>query len=459
MIRRMCVFVVIFFVGSSYSQASFISDEISDSGLAYILVKMPDNPRVSVKVAWPSHWAFEEEQNQAVPYIGAQLIFAGGAKGYSASEAVERFKDMNSEGQLVPTTDYLFGTLHFSPKHQDETLKIANAHLRSSALDEQWLQRIRGQFTTQINEMRAKADRKGFEAMRWAVLGKQPLRVAVSLDEANNIEEVSQEEVATWAKSTLNRSGVSVVVAGDLNTDTANTIVDALFEGILEGENVKETSIETDFSPKRILMHVPDAQTSTLSFIGKLPPTREGSEFEDILLATSLGGGAQSVLFEAVRTKLRASYGYGAGIDGFTRDDRFLVLSGQVEAGKVEGAEKVIRQAYTEFRANGPSGDLQQLKQPFSDNLKVAQEDSGTMAYSVLLAMLDGRDVVNDFSLQTELEAVSEESLIKRLSASFPVADDFIVVVSSPDATALKNACVITEQKQAMNCKVRRPQD
>ena len=452
MIRKMCVLVVILFLGSSYSQASDISSETSDSGLPYSLVKMPDNPRISIQVAWPSRWAFDEKLNQAVPYIGGQLIFAGGAEGYSASKVIELFEDMNSEGQLSPTVDYVFGSLHFSPEHQDETLKIANAHLRSPTLDEKWLERIRGQLLTYINEVRNRADSKGFEAMRWAVLGTQPLRAAVSLDDAGRIEDVTREDVATWAATTLTRSGVSIVIAGDLDSDTANTIVDALFEGVPEGDNVKEATIETDYTPKRLLMHVPDAQTSTLSFVGKLPPTREGSESEDILLATLLGGGAQSVLFDAVRTKLRASYGYGAGMAGFTRNDRFLFLSGQVEAGKIDEAEKVVREAYSEFRANGPSGNLQELKQPFLDNLKVSEEDTGTTAYSVLLSMLDGRDVVNDFSLRDELEAVSEESLNKRLTSAFPVADDFIVVVSSPDAAALKDACVITEQKQAMEC-------
>ncbi|ASJ76316.1 M16 family metallopeptidase [Granulosicoccus antarcticus] len=453
MIRNIGIFLAIFFLCSAHAHASSISDEVSDSGLAYSLVKMPDNPRVSVQIAWPSHWAFDEKLNQAVPYIGAQLLLSGGAGDYSAGEALERFEGMNSEGHLMPTTDYLFGTLNFSPEHQDEMLKIVNAHLRNPALDERWLERARGQFASHIKEIRLNADTKGFEAMRWAVFGEQPIRTAISLDEPNMIEEVTQDEVATWAKSAFNRNGVSIVVAGDLDTEMANTIVDALFKDIPEGEQLSEVAVATDFSPKRILMHVPDAKASTLTFIGKLPPSREGSELEDILLATSLGNGPQSVLFEAVSTKLQARYGYGAGIVSFTRDTRLLVLSGPMEASKINEAEQVIRQAYTEFRADGPSGDLQQLKQPLKENLTVSQEDASSMSYAVLMAKLDERDIAKGFSLQEELEAVSEKSLKQRLTSSFPTADDFIVVVSSPDASVLKDACVITEQRQAMNCK------
>lgn len=452
LIRKIGIFLAVFCLGLSHSQAATISDEVSDSGLEYSLVQMPGKSRISVQIAWPSHWAFDAKLNQAVPYIGNQLILSGGAEGYTPGEVVERFEDMNSDGRLLPTTDYLFGSLQFSPEHQDETLKIVNAHLRSPALDERWFERIRGQLITHIKEIRTSADTKGFEAMRWAVFGEQPIRSAISLDEADMIEAVTQEEVASWAESVIKRNGVSVVVAGDLDAKMANSIVDAIFEGIPQGEEIGEVSVDVDFSPKRILMHVPDAETSTLTFIGKLPPSRDGSEFEDILLATSLGGGPQSVLFEAVRTELRASYGYGAGIAGFTRDTRFLVLSGQIEPEKIAEAEQVIRQSYTEFRENGPSGDLQQLKQPFMENLKTSQDDTNSMSYAILMAKLDDRDVIEGNSLQEELEAVSEKSMKQRLTSSFPAADEFIVVASTSDASALKDACVITDQKQASDC-------
>ncbi len=452
MIRKLCIVLTIIYMCISHSQASTISNDVSGSGLAYSLIKMPDNSRVSVQIAYPGRWAFDEGKNQAVPYIGAQLLLAGGAKDYSASEVLELFEDMNSEGNLIPTADYVIGTLHFSPQHQDETLKIVNAHLRNPSLDEQWFDRIRGQFSSQIKETRVTAQSKGFEAMRWAVFGDQAVRASLSLDEANMIEEVTLEEVANWVKTVFNRSGVTIVVAGDLDVNKANTIVDTLFEGFPVGDAIDQLSVDTDFSPERILMHVPDAKTSTLSFIAQLPPTREGSEFEDILLANSLGGGTKSVLFDAVRTKLRASYSFGATITGFSRDARILLLSGQVETEKINEAEQVIRQSYTEFRAKGPKADLQKLKDPLRKNLKVSLEDTGSTSFSALMAKLDGRDIAQEFSLLEELEAVSKESMMQRLTTSFPTMDDFTVVVSSPDAGALEKACVITEPKQIVDC-------
>ncbi|GEM_PF-5901417 len=54
--------------------------------------------------------------------------------------------------------------------------------------------------------------------------------------------------------------------------------------------------------PRRILLHLPDAQAMQLSFIVPLKPTSAGGELEDILLLDAPGGDDQRVLFDAERT-------------------------------------------------------------------------------------------------------------------------------------------------------------
>lgn len=449
--RQIGAVLLVLALSGCQSQGLKVSDEVSTSGLSYSLIQMPGNSRVSIQIAWPSYWAFSKAKNQAVPYIGARLLLAGGAEEYPAGEVVERFADMKSEGNLAPSADYVLGVLHYSREHQDETLKMANAHLRKPSLDERWFNRIRDEFSKQIEETRTQAESKGFEALRWAVFGKQAIRAALSLDEVGMIDDVKQSDVATWSKKVITRSA-SIVIAGDLTEEEAGGVIDTLFEGLLEANVERELSVEADFSPRRILLHTPKSTTSTLSFVGKLPSFREGSEFEDLLLNSALGTGSQSVLFDVVRTKMRASYVYGSGIDAFSRNHRILVLSGQVETSKLAEVEKAIREAYAKFREEGPSGGLQQLKEHFRENIKESLKDTGAMAHSAMMAKLDGQKTASILTLQDELNAVTVQSLKQRLNVDFPTADGFIVVVSSPDETALPDACVIKTPKQAVGC-------
>lgn len=450
--RQISVMMLVLILSACQSQGLKVSDEVSISGLGYSLIQMPGNSRVSIQIAWPSYWAFSKDENQAVPYIGTRLLLAGGAEKYPAGEVVERFADMNSVAYLTPSADYLLGVIHYSPEHQKETLEMANAHLRKPTLDKRWLKRIRDEFSEQMKEARTNPENKGFEALRWAIFGEQPIRSALSLDEMNIIDDVEQADIVVWSKNVIVRAGVSIVIAGDLTKQSAGDMVDTLFEGLPEGQVANDVPIDANFSRKRILLHTPDSKTSTLSFIGKLPPAREGSGFEDLLLNAALGTGSHSVLFDAVRTKTRASYVFGSSIEAFSRDQRILVLSGQVETSKLAEAEKAIREAYTKFLEVGPGDGLQQLKERFRENIKESLKDTGAMANSAMMAKLDGKKTTDILTLQDELNAVTVQSLKQRLNVDFPVTDELIVVVSSPDETALSDACVIKTPRQAVDC-------
>jgi predicted Zn-dependent peptidase len=201
------------------------------------------------------------------------------------------------------------------------------------------------------------------------------------------------------------------------------------------------------------LLHVPEAQTSTLVFMGALPPTRDGSEFEDVLLATALGGDDQSVLFDAVRTGLRARYGFGAGLDAYTRDLRVLALSGEVETAKLSEAETIVRAAYSEFLNAPKMGDLTARKEPFKANVEQTATLPGAASFSALMAILDGQDANLALTLSSLLDKVTGATIEARAASAFPKAETLIVLAVSPDASALPGACVITSPAEAVNCR------
>lgn len=429
------------------------SQEKTPGGISYALLRTPGVDKVAIRIAWPGDWSARPDVNQAVPYIGANLILSGGAEGYRPGETNELFTDMKAEGQLIATADNIQGSLVFPREQMDKVLPIANAHLRAPAFDAAWLERARGGLAARVNETRSQPAAAGFEAARWAVFGNAPLREALSLDRPGIVQAVTAEEIATWHRETLTRNGAIVVVSGDLDSKTAGAAIDTLLNGLPEKVATAAKRAEGDFTPRRILIHRPEARISVLTFVGRLPSTREGNEFEDLILAIALGGDDKSVLFDAMRTKLRASYGFGGGIDAYDRQHRLLVMSGQVETSRVAEAEKTVREAYAAFRQNGPVGNLAERKKPFEERLKTASKDPQSIALSSLLAILDGQNPDNALKIGKWLEDVSDQSIRRRLDEAFPKPDGFIVVAVSPDAQALPGACVITEPKQAMDCK------
>lgn len=452
MIKKTVVSLLVLGLSACLGKQNTVTEESSESGLAYTLVYMPNNTNITIQISWPNTWVDGPKRNQAVPYIGAEVLFSGGAEGYPVGELAGRFGEIGSEAFLSVTPDHIQGTVHFSPEHQVESIKTANAHLRHPSLDEQWVEQAREQLAVQLSNVSSSAEARGFDALRWALFGNQTIREALSLDGESGVAAVTQAQLATWAKSVFKRKGAIITIAGDLSATEAGLAIDALFEGLPAGDNVAVEPVTADFSPRRILVHVPGSVTSTLSFIGKLPPLTEFEELEDLLLTVAMTEHWKNGLSGITDNKATAGYRFTADFSAFGFDHRFILLSGQVQTSEVADAEKQLRNAYNEFRAELPIKDLQELKATYAEDFKKYMNNSGSMSNSALMAKLNGMDPARSLDFLDKLDSVKKKTLSRRLQTAFPNADDFIVLVSSPDKTALPDACVIKTPIQALGC-------
>lgn len=429
-----------------------VTAQTSADGTDYTLVHLPGQGDVSIHIAWATDWAYTAGANQAVPYIGVDLILAGGAEGFPAGEVGERFADIDAEGYLTATVDHIFGQLTFPVEHMDEVVEVASAHLRAPTMDEMWFDRISNGFSQNITEAISQPRERGFAAVRWAVLGDHPLRNALSLDAPGMFDALTRDDVVVWHAETIVANPAQIVIAGDLDAVTAGQAVDALLAGLPVKEAQAALMVPVDYTPRRILLHMPDAQVTNLAFVGPLPPTRLGREWEDVILTGALGEGDQSVLFEAVRTGLRATYGYGAGYSNYTRDARIFVMTGEIEAEKLAEAETVIREAYADFRQTGPSGDLADRTSPIAANLADLPNYVADQGYTELQSLLDGYAPGRSLQMIEELNAITDETVLARLQTGFPAISDFIMIAVSADPDALPGACVITTPQEAIDC-------
>lgn len=425
----------------------------SPAGTEFTLITLPDHEDVSIQIAWPTDWAYRAETNKAAPLVGADLILAGGAEGFPAGEVVERFADLNSEGTVyAAVNDHVIGELTFERNNLDETIEIANAHLRAPTLDETWFARIKDGGAQNMAQAQAQPAHASFDAVRWAVFNEAPLRNALSLDDPETFETLTRDDVIAWHQETFTRKPEAIVIAGDIDVDMAGAAVDALLDGLPDTEVAPNWETPIDFTPKRILLHQPDAEVTNLAFLALVTSTREGGELEDLILTHSLGGNDQSALFEAVRTNLRASYAFGAGIANYTREYRVLFMTGEIEDAKLLEAENVVREAYEAFQGTELSGSLDDRKAPLAASFADLSEFVVDQARSELQSQLDGFPVGRSLQMSDELEAVSDNSVRERLQNDFPQIEDFIVIAVSSNADALPGACVIREPREAANC-------
>jgi len=379
------------------------------------------------------------------------MLRSGGTAELKPQQILEIFEEANASGFLVSSADHVFGELSFPKEHISRTVEIANEMLVTPQFDEKWLARIKGGFLANVKESQALATTKMWNAARLATVGDTPLYEFMSLNNIAAIEAVSRDELEIWHEETFTKTGLTVVVTGAVSPEDAGGIIDDLLNGLPEGAAVVPAPREADFTPKSVLLHLPDAEKSAIGFIAQLPQRSEGGEFEDIL-ATSLMSNPDGPLFQKIRTELRASYGFQAGVTNYTRSLRPFFMFGEVETEKLGEVRTATLEAYSTYRTDPDLTGLDELKTRIAANAKEHVSYVDLSAQTLMEAILDGNDPTLVPEVDKLFEAVTAESVTARLRDVFPSSDKLSIFAVSPDAEALPGACVITKFQDVVTC-------
>ena len=425
----------------------------SAQGHAFAFLPMPDAAQVSIEVSWPMPWPTQGGRAAAVPYIGADLMLGGGAGGLSPSEVQESFNDLNAQGNLYTAGATLRGGVVAPPDTLDKAIEIANKVLRDPALPQDWLTRIRDEFAATQTEAHLASATMGWQALRNVVLGDQPYNEYLSLRDIAAIRAITQADVQQWHRETVVSQGALIAVAGPVTEAEAALAVDALFAGLPQGPAAEAVFKPLNFAPRTILLHVPTAQKTVLGMITRVPPSGDDGEVDDLLASLLLGGDDQSLLFSAIRTDLRASYGFSAGLDGYTRQDRILVLSGEIETAQTAAVRDLVVKTYGSlFTTPVSPAQLERWKSGVAAQLQQSSTDAANRSYAMIESMLDKVDPLRVLQLPAMLAQSTPESVMARVQAHYSPAEALLIIAVSPDATALPGACVILRPAEAVNC-------
>lgn len=408
---------------------------------------------ITITIAWPMDWVFSADRNPAVPYVAAKTILSGGTDELAPQDVLELFNDKNSRGQFYVRADHAIGELSFPKEHIDDVVSVASEMLASPQFDQAWVDRIKQGFSANQTQSQAQTANKMWALARFAVLGEIPLNDFLSLPDLTAIADASVDDLRRWHAETIVRNGVTISVTGAISHDGAGKAVDQLLAGLPEGQaQAAPTNIDTNFAPKIVLLHLPDAEKTTLGLFGQLPPTSEGGDLTDLLALSFFGRSGSGPLFDAVRTDLRASYGFQAGSTNYDRATRIMFIAGEVETAKLAEAADLIRATYESFRAAPDFTGFDDLRQGMAEKTANNVLYVDVVAKTMLEMALDSRDPSDASRLGELLESVTTQDVQKRLASAFPVGADLIVVAASPDASALPGACVVTEIEQVVQC-------
>ena len=426
----------------------------SPAGHQFAFLPLPDATAVSVQVVWPMPWALDAANNPAVSHLAVKMMLYGGTVDLAAQDLQAAMANWGAEAYLVQSGVTLRTGLTAPTANLDPALALTNSLLRKPALPAVVLEELRAAAVQSQTEIYARPAEQAFLALRLAVMQDQPT-YSESLSFANPdlIKAVTLADIQRWHAQTVVGKGALIAVAGPIDSVAAGRAVDVLLAGLPDTAAPLAVVKPMNLGPRRILLHVPSAQTTTLAVIAPMPPTGDAGEMDDIIGTYVLGGDDQALMATNLAATLGAPVPFGAAIDAFSRQNRILVMSGQLNPGQLGAAMASVIDSYGLMATGAPDkAQLSRWTAQLATSLAAVKNDPANRASAMLEAMTDGNSPLVVLELEGMLAKVTPESVQQRFATAYPASSDLIFVAISPDATAMPGACVILQPKDVLTC-------
>lgn len=425
----------------------------SPNGQKFSFLQRPDAKIVAIQLAFPMDWVLQAGHNPYVPQIAAEVMMTGGAEGYGPAEILETMQDLDAQAFLYPQFTALRGGLNVAPENLDQVITLANAVLRAPTFDETWMGRSTEGLIARTTEARTIPAKQGYEALRLAMMGDTAYTAAQSLAAPALLAQVTADMARQWHKQTVVAGRVVVAVAGPISAEKAGQAVDALLAGLDTATGDFSEPKAAPYQPRQVLLHIPQAKKTTLTLLSPIPPTGGPDDISDLVGAMVLGADDQAVLFEEIRTKLRATYGLRIALDNYARKSRVFVVTGDVDTAKTAQVRDVVQQAYTKMAQGLQDAALiERHKSAILGGLSDWHNNTTALAKNMVEAVLDGQDPMTVTKIADLINRVTPLRIQERWQKDYAKAEDLMIFAVSPAADALPGACVITDARQVLTC-------
>ena len=432
-----------------------LSQHVSPEGHEFTLLPITERgvTDITIAAAWSYDWILSGDKNEWVPGLATELMLTGGTSELSPADVLDLFEEKSTWGDIYVGTDYIYGELEFPNNHSADVLPVLAEMFQRPNFDQAWFDRIK----TKSLESRQSSEKSDgslmWDATRIALFGDRPQTRFHNGTDLDRLKSTTLEELKAWHQASFAHRPSVIVVSGAINPTDAGKAIDQLFPapGAVPVET-KGLLPEPRVEPKSVFLHRPSAEKSTLAVLGALPPVTEKHGATDTLLINLLANGAESPLFEAVRTELGATYSVNAELAAYSRSQRALAIYSEVEADKMEAAVDAILDTYADFKANVDTSKLDQTRAFIADEVRQEQVYVSDSAFILREILLQQRPPEDYQTLPDDVEGLGPEDLQARLDAAFPEADAFMVFAVGPDPSTLPGACVIKNPIEVLEC-------
>jgi len=324
--KKYLLFIFITFI--SITQTVFALDYTTyklDNGHTVIIKEVHDNPIVTIDT-WVKTGSINEiDKNNGVAHFLEHLFFKGTAK-YPTGEFDKILETKGAITNAATSKDFTHYYISLPSNHFETAMDLHADMLMNPQIPRKELEKERKVVIEEIAKNNDNPESKLYENMITSFYAIHPYKRKV-IGKKEIIENITREEILDFYNKWYNPSNMITVVVGDIDTPKTLELIKKNFNK-KENKTCKKVFYKKDKNiEKQIQIEAKDkVQTGyiMIGFRGVSQENRNDSYALDVL-ATILGDGRSSKLYQSIKEQKQLAYSISAG-HASMKDDSILYI-------------------------------------------------------------------------------------------------------------------------------------
>jgi zinc protease len=389
-------------------------DEVLPTGIRLITAPVAKLPLVTVLVLVDAGSTSEPRGKEGVAALTASGLLEG-TKQYDGAELAEKFEQLGTSLESGADWDSAFLKITVLSDKLREATQLLGEAIRNPVFPEREIERLKAERLAEILQLETEPRGLADEKFSEFVYADESRYAQPDEGSTKSVSALTREDVEQFYRTNYNAGATTVIVAGNISSESARELITEAFQKWPSGTPPKQT-LSAKARRTRKSTHIvnkPDAPQSELR-VGHVGLPRKHPDFFPTLVMNAVLGG---LFGSRINLNLREAHGYTYGASSFydwRRGPGPFVVSTAVESEVTAPALREILLEIDRIRAEKISPEELSLARDYLEGVfPIRYETTGAIASA--LATLAIYDLPPDYydSYRANIHDVSTDAVLE----------------------------------------------
>lgn len=382
------------------------------NGLRIITVPMPNTKTVTILVLVATGSEYETKDINGISHFLEHMAFKGTKKRPTAFDIAEPLDRIGSQYNAFTSQEYTGYYTKADVSHLDLILDIMADITLNPSFDQNEINKERGAIIEENNMHNDDPMWKVHELWSELLYGDQPAGWGIG-GRKEVINRLKREDFIKYHESQYVASNIVLVISGAINEKETLNKIKQLFRNIKINHSFKKLSVkELQKKPEALVFYRTTDQTNIVLGV-RAYSLWDKRRYSLQVLATILGGGISSRLFQSIRERLGAVYHVGTESE-FLTDHGYLVTSAGINNKKVSLVISEILKEYKRIKIEKiNNAELSKAKERLRGGLILSIETSDELASFYGSQEIIKKNIIKPEDIIKEIMAVTSNDILE----------------------------------------------